>query len=154
MIRLQFTITIPPAAQERPRARAIKRKEDGRVMAMAYKSGKQRLKDTRLLALLYEHRPHAPISGQIFLGVKAFLPVPESRPKRWKSEALAGKVRPTTTPDLDNLLKQLKDCMKDVFWGDDKQVVGYLPGTGKYYGNPPRWEIEIIGRDERGQEAY
>ncbi len=44
-----------------------------------------------------------------------------------------------------NLLKQIKDCLTDMrFWGDDKQVVGYLPHTGKYYSDRPRWEVEIV----------
>ena len=58
--------------------------------------------------------------------------------------------RPTTKPDLDNLLKQFKDCAKGIFWEDDKQVVEYLPGTGKYYGSPARWEIVIEGVDPKG----
>jgi hypothetical protein len=35
-------------------------------------------------------------------------------------------------------------------WGDDCQVVEYLPGTGKYYddGGGTRWEIEILSLDE------
>jgi len=37
---------------------------------------------------------------------------------------------------------------KGVFWQDDKQVVEYLPGTGKYYGDPARWEIEIETMDQ------
>jgi Holliday junction resolvase RusA-like endonuclease len=49
-----------------------------------------------------------------------------------------------TKPDLDNLLKQIKDCLTQMqFWTDDKLVVGYLPGVGKYYSDRPRWEIEI-----------
>ncbi len=61
---------------------------------------------------------------------------------------VAGKIRPTTKPDLDNCIKNLKDVCKGVFWQDDKQVVEYLPGTGKYYGDPARWEIEIETMDQ------
>jgi Holliday junction resolvase RusA-like endonuclease len=146
MVHLKFTVTIPPVPQERPRARAIERKGDNRVMAMAYKSGKQKRNDGQLMHLLVAHKPDVPLEGQIFLGVKAYLRVPPSKSKRWQSDAIAGVIRPTTRPDLDNLIKQLKDCMKNIFWLDDKQVVGYLPGTGKYYGDPVRWEIEIIAQ--------
>ena len=30
------------------------------------------------------------------------------------------------------------------YWTDDAMVVEYLPGTGKYYSDSPRWEIEIL----------
>ena len=85
--------------------------------------------------------------GPVFLGVRAYLPIPSSKPKKWKASALAGEIRPTIKPDLDNLLKHLKDCLTTMrFWEDDRQVVEYLPGTGKYYSDSPRWEIEIRRR--------
>ncbi len=53
-------------------------------------------------------------------------------------------LRPVTKPDMDNLLKHVKDCLSmQRFWIDDRIVVGYLAGTGKYYSERPRWEIEI-----------
>jgi Holliday junction resolvase RusA-like endonuclease len=143
MIHLRFTLTLPPTAQQRARSRAVVRNGDDKAIAMSYKSGKQRQQERKLEALLYEHRPPEPLTGPVFLGVKAYMPIPVSKPKKWKAEALAGTIRPTTRPDLDNLLKQLKDCMTGIFWTDDKQVVGYLPGTGKYYGDPVRWEVEL-----------
>jgi Holliday junction resolvase RusA-like endonuclease len=85
------------------------------------------------------------MDGPLVLGVKAFLPVPKSKPKKFRAAALAGSIRPTVKPDLDNLLKNIKDCMTSMnFWNDDRQVVQYLPGTGKYYGLSPRWEIELL----------
>jgi Holliday junction resolvase RusA-like endonuclease len=145
MTHIRFTITLPPKAQMRSRSRAVTT-DDGKAFAMNYKAGKQRGEERKLEALLYEHRPAQPFDGPVWLGVKAYLPIPQSKSKGWKAEALAGVVRPTTKPDLDNLLKQIKDCMTGIMWLDDKQVVGYLPGTGKYYGNPVRWEIEIIAQ--------
>ena len=72
------------------------------------------------------------------------MPIPKSKPKKWQSDAREGKYRPTTKPDMDNLLKHLKDCLTQMrYWEDDKQVVEYLAGTGKYYSDQPRWEIVI-----------
>lgn len=112
----------------------------------AYKAKEQEREEDKLIALLYRHRPAKPFEGPVWLGMKAYLPIPSSKSKQWKTAALAGEIRPTTKPDVDNLLKHLKDCCKGIFWKDDKQCVGYLLGTGKYYGDPPRWEIEIIAR--------
>jgi len=152
MIRLRFTVTIPPMAQQRSRSRAVVQ-EDGKALAMNYKSGQQRKQERKLEALLYEHRPQEPLPGQVWLGVKAYLPIPESKPKKFKAEAMAGLRRPEIKPDLSNLIKQIEDVMNGVFWLDDKQIVGYLPGTGKYYGDPPRWEIEIIGHGKHQAES-
>ena len=81
------------------------------------------------------------------LGIWAYLPIPK-KSKKWMAAAMSGEIRPIVTPDLDNLLKHIKDCCKGIFWSDDKQVVGYLPETGKYYGSPPRWVFELVTLDE------
>jgi Holliday junction resolvase RusA-like endonuclease len=138
---MKFTIPLPPKAQKRARSRAVI--NAGKAFSMIYKDKGQRLEEDKFIALLYQHRPEMPFDGPILLGVRAYLPIPGSKPKKFKAAAQAGEIRPTTKPDLDNLLKHFKDCCKGIFWIDDKQVVGYLPETGKYYGFPARWEIEI-----------
>jgi Holliday junction resolvase RusA-like endonuclease len=99
---------------------------------------------------MYEHRPLEPLQGPLLLGVRAYLPIPKSKPKKWQAAAQAGEIRPISKPDTDNLIKQIKDCANRAMWGDDCQVVEYLPGTGKYYddGGGTRWEIEIVTLEE------
>jgi Holliday junction resolvase RusA-like endonuclease len=48
-------------------------------------------------------------------------------------------------PDLDNLVKAVKDGLKPI-WRDDAQVVGYLgyPQTGKFYMQTPKTEVVIL----------
>lgn len=134
---LSFTILIPPKAQKRARHAA----RGG--FSVTYKDKGQRMEEDRLIALMYEHRPPEPLQGPLSLRVKAYLPIPKSKPMRWKMAALLGSIRPTTKPDLDNLLKNIKDVCTGIFWKDDRQIVEYLEGTGKYYSDLPRWEIEI-----------
>jgi Holliday junction resolvase RusA-like endonuclease len=139
---MKFTIVLPPKGQMRARGRAFI--SNGKACAgNPHKDNRQLLEEEKLLALLYDQRPEKPIEEAISLGIKAFLPIPK-KTKRFQAAALAGEVRPTTKPDLDNMIKHFKDVCKGVFWVDDKQIVEYLPGTGKYYGDPARWEIEII----------
>jgi len=135
--RLVFEVVIPPKAQQRARSCA----RHGR--AFTFKSPSQKQEEDRLIVLLYEHRPAVPLEGPLRLGVKAFLPIPESKSKKWKAMALCQDIRPTGRPDLDNLIKHFKDCATGIFWKDDKQIVEYSSFTGKYYGSPARWEIEI-----------
>lgn len=47
---------------------------------------------------------------------------------------------PTTKPDLDNLVKTVKDALNGVAWEDDSQVVGVM--AWKTYGSPG-WRIGI-----------
>jgi len=144
---VKFTIILEPKGQKRARGRAFV--VGGRAIAgKPRKDEEQLLEEEKLLALMYAYRPPEPLQGPLVLGIKAYLPIPRSKSRKWQAAALAGEIRPTTKPDLDNCIKNLKDVCKGVFWLDDKQVVEYLPGTGKYYGDPSRWEIEIETMDQ------
>lgn len=142
LVRVSFTMIIPPKGQMRARhmARAI---GEGKVFSTTYTDKKQTQENRRLEALLMENRPEKPFKGPIMLGINAYLPIPKSMPKRQRETALSGDLRPIKKPDLDNLFKQLKDCMTGIFWEDDRQVVGYL-ASGKFYGDPARWEVRLI----------
>ena len=74
--------------------------------------------------------------------MRVFLPIPKSKSKKWRAAAMAGEIRPTTKPDTDNLVKQIKDCANGGFWDDDKQIVGLH--AEKWYAEIPRWEVEIV----------
>lgn len=138
---MQFTIILEPKGQKRARSRAIN--SNGRSYAMTYKDKGQRQEEDKLITLMYAHRHLSPYKAPSLWGSRRFCRSPKSKPKKWQAAAIAGLIRPTTKPDLDNCIKNLKDVCKGVFWEDDKQVVEYLPGTGKYYGYPARWEITI-----------
>jgi len=142
---MKFTLYVLPEAQKRPRSRAII--HGNKAFAMTYKDTEQRVLENRLIGHLLQHKPEEPFRGGLFLMVRAFLPVPKSRTtgkkgRKFLEEALAGKERPTTKPDMDNLVKHFKDCAKGILWQDDKQVVSCL--SEKFYGDPPRWEIEVF----------
>lgn len=138
---MKFTVNIIPKAQMRAR--------HGRTssgFSRTYKAPAQEHEEAKLIALLAPHRPAAPVVGPVSLLIRAYLPIPASWSQKKKEAAKIGVIRPTCKPDLDNLAKHLKDCLTSLsFWQDDRQVVEYLPGTGKYYddGAGSRWEIEI-----------
>ena len=139
-----FTLPICPVAQQRARHTAT-----GGIVR-TYKAPEQRIQEKRLIAHLMQFRPPEPLAGPLLLGVKAYLAMPRCKSKKFHAGAEAGIIRPTTKPDLDNLIKHLKDCLTAAnFWLDDRQVVGYLPETGKYYAWEPRWEIEIQTLEEQ-----
>lgn len=136
---MRIIIPIIPKGQMRARHAVIN------GFSRTYKDPRQAKEEEALMSLLAAHQPAEPMQGPLLLGVRAFLPIPTGKPKTWQALARAGAVRPTVKPDLDNLLKHVKDCLSMLrFWEDDRQVVGYLPLTGKWYSDTPRWELEIV----------
>lgn len=76
-----------------------------------------------------------PIEGPIELRIRAVFPVPQSWPG-WKRDlALRGDVLHTARPDLDNLMKAIKDALNGIVWRDDGQVC--FSEAVKHYGERP-----------------
>lgn len=141
---MKITIPIEPVGQMRARHGLVKLK-GGKTISKTYKDEKQADREDTLKTFLARHQPTAPMTGAIAIGVKAYFSIPQSKSKKWQAQAAAGEIRHTKKPDLDNVLKHVKDCLTQMlFWKDDSLVVEYLPGTGKYYSDSPRWEIEIL----------
>ncbi len=78
--------------------------------------------------------------GPLEIEVTAYMPVAESKPKKWKAAALAGEIRPTKKPDWDNFGKIL-DALNLVVWTDDAQIVDGR--VKKFYSEAPRMEIRV-----------
>jgi Holliday junction resolvase RusA-like endonuclease len=143
---MQLVIPIKPKAQARPRFAQIYSKRLGRHVCRAYKCNDQRQYDDALVLWLKSYcRRHGikPLSGPLALGVHVVLSPPRSWSKKRKEMALAGEIKPGSRPDLSNYVKTIEDCANGILWNDDAQVVRYTDETGKYYGLPERWEIEI-----------
>ncbi|MDF0605387.1 RusA family crossover junction endodeoxyribonuclease [Neisseriaceae bacterium TC5R-5] len=85
-----------------------------------------------------QHR--APLDCPIVLIIRAFLSIPASWSQKKQRAAAAGELTPTKRPDLDNLVKAIKDGANGVLWRDDAQVVTLY--ASKRYG-PPHTEVEI-----------
>lgn len=147
---MKFVIPISPTAQMRDRIGKI-RLPGGDYRGASFKDPKQRSREETIKAFLARHQPAEPMQGPLLLGIRAYLPFPQSKPKWFDGTAkefreYAGLeiLRPPVKPDDDNLRKQVMDCLTACeFWHDDAQVVGNLPHSGKFYSARPRWEIEI-----------
>lgn len=63
-----------------------------------------------------------PLDGPLEVELEVRMPVPLSKPKRWRDAALAGLIRPTKKPDADNFAKGLDACNM-IVWVDDAQIV-------------------------------
>lgn len=65
------------------------------------------------------------------VSIKAFYPIPQSFSKSKRIDAVCDKLRPTTKPDCDNIIKVVLDALNGVAYYDDKQVVSV--SCNKYY---------------------
>ena len=81
-----------------------------------------------------------PATGPLLVRVLVCLPIPASLSKKRSAMALAGKIKPTKRPDLDNYIKAVLDGC-DVLWRDDSQVVAIL--ARKAYSDRPRLTVGV-----------
>lgn len=110
----------------------------------AYKAPKQEKAEETLMSLLVKYQPNETWEGPLALSLQVMKGVPKSFSKKKREEALLGNLRPTTKPDLDNVVKHVKDCMTKLrFWEDDKQVVEYSEPFGAWYSEEPGYIIQV-----------
>jgi Holliday junction resolvase RusA-like endonuclease len=83
-----------------------------------------------------------PLAGALQAGVMAYVPVPESWSKKKTAAALAGDIRPTPRPDLDNYVKAALDGMNGIAFQDDAQIVEF-GRTAKFYSDRPRLVVTL-----------
>ena len=81
------------------------------------------------------------MTGPLKITVGFMYEIPKSwdRPKR--NKALAGQIKPTGRPDIDNLGKLVLDAIKGVVFEDDAQLVTLA--AGKHYGPSSITVVEI-----------
>lgn len=76
-----------------------------------------------------------PLDVPLRVNLDIVMPVPASFSRKKRDAALADDIRPTTKPDVDNVMKGVLDAMNSIVWVDDKQIVS---GTfEKRYGLTP-----------------
>ena len=107
---MEATIIIPgnPIAKKRPRfARRGK-------FVVTYND--QETEEGRWIWELRQQWSLSPLEGSIQLEVNFYMPIPKNLLKKWD------KTEHIKRPDLDNLIKFVKDCCNQTLWKDDSQV--------------------------------
>lgn len=130
---ISFTIPIAPRGQMRSRSTS---------KGWHYKAKEQTNYEDNIAGLIKEHIPDKPLEGALRLTVFVHVKIPESKPKWWKEAAEKGFIKPESTPDCDNILKNIADIMEQTgFYHNDKQI--YSTTIQKFYSVKPRWDIWI-----------
>lgn len=125
--------------------------KDGRFGTHAYDEKKYaNWKDHARLVASREMAARAPLDCPIDFKVKIYFQIPQSWSGKKQRLAQAGLVRPTITPDIDNLCKACADALTGIVIRDDKFIVNAM--IEKWYSNRPRVEM-IVAAAELGDQA-
>lgn len=112
-----------------------------RATGHAYTPGPTRKYESQLRFAAQQAMAGAsPVDGPVTVRVLACMPIPASWSRTKRAAAIAGDIKPTVAPDVDNLLKML-DALNEVVWRDDKQVV--MATVAKVYSERPALHIEV-----------
>lgn len=86
--------------------------------------------------------PHYPVSKNAFeYKMDILLPIPKSFTKKQRDQIAKGKLRPTSKPDISNVMKLVEDALSKLVWQDDSQIVE--TNCGKWYDDNPGIIMEI-----------
>lgn len=69
-----------------------------------------------------DKRPNRLLDGALRLSVVFYFPYLKSHSKKFRESGIQYKV---TKPDIDNLLKPVKDALTGIVYADDNQIVEY-----------------------------
>ena len=131
---IKFTVYGNPVPKGRPRfGRA---KHSGKPVT--YTPVETEIWESYVRAQALNVRPEKLLDGPLALAATFYLMSPKSRPK--------GQAFPDRKPDLDNLVKAVKDALEGVIYTNDSRIVREV--AEKRYGDPPRVEIAIYDAAE------
>ena len=76
---------------------------------------------------------------RVQMKVIAWYGIPKSASKAMRSRMLSGEIRPTRSPDCDNVLKIVADSLNKLAFYDDSQIDAMV--IEKRYSDTPRVEV-------------
>jgi len=80
--------------------------------------------------------------GALQVKITAFCPIPKSTSKKNRAKMLAGEIKCTKKPDIDNIAKIILDALNGVAYEDDKQVISIE--VNKMYGEVPKVAVSLL----------
>ena len=135
-----IAITIPGNAKPWRPSRTVT--HGGRTWSHPEKGQTEQLTTVRAhAAQVMDLHGHERLEGPVVLSVDVYREPPKSLAKVARRGALADAIRPTTRPDITNIVKAIEDGLSGVVYADDSQVVE--KHERKLYGSPPRVEAEV-----------
>ena len=88
----------------------------------AYDPAKSRDYKQYVRLVASEDAPETPVTGAVLLSLRIYRAIPKSMSKKKREAALEGKLRPTTKPDVSNVLKGVEDALKGVWYAERPRI--------------------------------
>ena len=136
MSSVSFTVPGPPKGKAR--ARTVRTK-DGRTFS--YTPDGTVLYENLIKTCYYQTGVNPFGADELRATIIAYYPIAKSTSKKKRQQMLAGLIRPTKKPDLDNVIKSILDALNKVAYHDDTQIVSL--SVEKFYSDSPRVEVAI-----------
>jgi Holliday junction resolvase RusA-like endonuclease len=141
---IEFTVHGEPKAQPRPRAFARTFMVNGRQVSSArvYDAKTSEGWKSEIALAVRPFIPKTPIAGAVAIEVDFIFERPKSH---WGKRGVrpSAPTHHVSKPDLDNLIKAVKDCLTVLrVWGDDSQVIA--ENLTKMYGDRPGARVKIV----------
>lgn len=116
---ISFSVPAVPVAQPRQRHRVVASGDKHFAMNYTPRTGPVQSFKATVRHAAREAYQGAPLEGPIYLSVAFYMP----RPGRliWKKRPMP-RCPHSSKPDLDNLVKAVKDALSGLLWRDDAQV--------------------------------
>ena len=86
-------------------------------------------------------RGKSPCAGSIQVNMAIYVEPPKSWNKKNRAAALNGLIKPSTKPDIDNVIKGIFDACNGIVYDDDKQI--FSLSVIKSYGETSRVEMRV-----------
>lgn len=134
---INFTIPGKPLAKQRPRFTRAGRTYTPETTVM--------YENLIKTCFSQKYPDHVPIEEPFKLDIRAYYPIAESWPKKKKTAALIGWLKPAK-PDWDNVGKIVSDALNQIAYVDDAQA--WDCHVMKVYDTVPRIEVQIEWEDE------
>ena len=128
---MTFTIPGDPVGKARPR-----------FSGHAYTPDKTKAYE-EIAAWAWKQAGGRMMEGPVRLYITAHFAIPKSASKKTRAAMLGGEIRPTKTPDADNIGKIIMDSMNGRAYKDDAQVTTLC--VMKVYDETPYVSVEIRG---------
>lgn len=134
----EITFTVPGPPKGKARARTVH--TGGRTFS--YTPEETVLYENLVKTCFYQSRAHPfDADEELKANIIAYYPIAKSTSKKKRQQMLAGLIRPTKKPDLDNVIKSILDALNKVAYHDDTQIVSL--SVEKFYSDAPRVEVSI-----------
>ena len=133
---MKFTVPGEPVGKGRPRV-----VHNGKF-TQSYTPEKTATYENLVKVEFQRQCPRQPIiETPVTLKIRCFYGLAMRDSKKKKAAKLAGAIRPTKKPDIDNCIKIIADALNGLAYVDDTQIVGVT--AEKYYAEIPHVDVEI-----------